>query len=109
MYTNINEQTKEIGILRALGIGKLWMYKIYIYEAFIVVTSSSILGILIGTAVAFTMTIQRQLFTQLPVPFSFPWPLLIFIFIVSLIFACCASCSPIKRILRLRTVDILRQ
>uniref|UniRef100_A0A6B2KXH2 ABC3 transporter permease C-terminal domain-containing protein n=1 Tax=Arcella intermedia TaxID=1963864 RepID=A0A6B2KXH2_9EUKA len=33
MFTNIYEQTKEIGVLRALGISKFWMYKIYIYEA----------------------------------------------------------------------------
>lgn len=27
MYTNIHEQTKEIGILRAIGVHKFWMYR----------------------------------------------------------------------------------
>jgi hypothetical protein len=31
------------------------------------------MGLLIGTAVAYTVTAQRALFTQLPLPFDFPW------------------------------------
>jgi ABC-type lipoprotein release transport system permease subunit len=48
MTSNIHEQSKEIAILRALGISRAWMYRIYIYESFILVLSSSILGIAIG-------------------------------------------------------------
>jgi ABC-type antimicrobial peptide transport system permease subunit len=50
-YTNVWEQTKEIGVLRALGVHKSWMYRIYIYEAFILVFSASIMGIMIGTII----------------------------------------------------------
>jgi len=45
MYTNIMEQSKEVGILRALGLSKLAIYRIYTYEAFILVLSSAILGV----------------------------------------------------------------
>ena len=31
------------------------------------------MGLMIGTVVAFTVTAQRSLFTQLPLPFVFPW------------------------------------
>ena len=41
MYTNINEQTKEIGILRALGISRFPIFRIYGYEAFFVGLSNS--------------------------------------------------------------------
>ena len=42
---------KEIGVLRAIGLPRSWVYRIYIYEAFILVFSSSLLGIMIGTIV----------------------------------------------------------
>ena len=45
MYTNIMEQSKEVGILRALGITQAGVYRIYTYEAFFLVISSAILGV----------------------------------------------------------------
>ncbi|KAH3732931.1 DUF214 family protein [Pelomyxa schiedti] len=57
------ENTKEIGVLRAVGLSKSWLSRVYIYEAFIVVFSSSFFGLLIGTAVGWTMTLQQLLFT----------------------------------------------
>lgn len=35
--------------------------------------SATVMGLMIGTVVAVTVTAQRSIFTQLPVPFSFPW------------------------------------
>eukprot|EP01124_Arcella_intermedia_P004452 TRINITY_DN12534_c0_g1_i1.p1 TRINITY_DN12534_c0_g1~~TRINITY_DN12534_c0_g1_i1.p1 ORF type:complete len:132 (+),score=18.24 TRINITY_DN12534_c0_g1_i1:46-441(+) len=108
MFTNIYEQTKEIGVLRALGISKFWMYKIYIYEAFVLVLSSSLLGILIGSTVSYTMTLQQVLFTQLPIPFAFPWTIMITVLICSILFAIMAAFSPIYRVLQKRVVQIFR-
>ena len=57
MTANILDQVKEIGILRAMGLTKNRIILLYIYEAFVLVVASSLLGILIGTIVAFTMTL----------------------------------------------------
>lgn len=108
MYSNIYEQTKEIGVLRAIGIKKIWMYRIYIYEAFILVLASSILGMIIGAVVGFTMTIQRVLFTQLPIPFTFPWQLMIVVFLGSIVFAVLASWGPTRQVLNKPIVQIMR-
>src|SRR5690606_26401930 len=62
MYTNIFEQSKEIGIMRSIGIGKWWLRRIFLYEAFILVLASSFLGVLIGCAVGYTLVLQRVLF-----------------------------------------------
>ena len=40
-----------------MGLTKKRIYLLYIYEAFILVMSSSILGVMIGTMVGFTMTL----------------------------------------------------
>jgi len=45
MYTNIMEQCKEVGVLRALGLKKFAVFRIYTYEAFVLVISSAILGV----------------------------------------------------------------
>eukprot|EP01107_Rhizomastix_libera_P002342 TRINITY_DN1404_c0_g1_i2.p1 TRINITY_DN1404_c0_g1~~TRINITY_DN1404_c0_g1_i2.p1 ORF type:complete len:1049 (-),score=196.85 TRINITY_DN1404_c0_g1_i2:241-3345(-) len=53
MVANVHEQTKELAVLRAVGMEKRWMYRLYIYEAFCVVFTSSLFGILIGTMIGF--------------------------------------------------------
>lgn len=108
MFTNVYEQTKEIGILRAIGIPKFWVFRIYIYEAFVLVFSSSLLGILIGTLVGFTVVLQRVLFTQLPIPFVFPYTLLLIVFGCSILFSVLASFGPTRAVLGYTIVSILR-
>lgn len=73
MTANLYEQTKEIGIMRAMGMTKMRITLLYIYESFLLVMASSLLGILIGTMVGFTMTLQQMLFIEIPLQFYFPW------------------------------------
>jgi hypothetical protein len=46
---------------------------LYVYEAFVLVMASSLLGVMIGTIVGFTMVLQQVVFTQIPLVFFFPW------------------------------------
>lgn len=55
MTANILEQTKEICVLRAVGITKARMCRLYIYEAFVLVISASFSGIIIGFMISWTM------------------------------------------------------
>eukprot|EP01114_Cavostelium_apophysatum_P013966 TRINITY_DN3496_c0_g1_i1.p1 TRINITY_DN3496_c0_g1~~TRINITY_DN3496_c0_g1_i1.p1 ORF type:complete len:1078 (-),score=280.91 TRINITY_DN3496_c0_g1_i1:34-3267(-) len=107
MYTNIHEQTKEIGVLRVLGTTKGWIYRIYIYEAFILVFSSSLLGTAIGTVAGWTMSIQRALWTQMPIAFVFPWQLTLVIFALSIIFSFLTSFRPIRVLMKLEVVRLV--
>jgi len=84
------------------------MQRIYIYEAFILVLSSSILGILIGVGVGWTVAIQRVLFTELPVPFRFPYELFLVVFSMSIVFAVISSWAPIWIIMRRPIVSLMR-
>lgn len=58
MSANLLEQAKEIGILRAIGFRKTRITMLYVYEAFILVLASSLMGILVGVGVAWSMTVQ---------------------------------------------------
>ena len=108
MYANILEQSKEIGVIRALGIQKFWIVRIYLYEAFVLIVASSLLGLLIGTFVGWTMTMQRALFTQLPLPFIFPWQLMCTIIMFSMVFSVLATVLPTVSLLKKPVVTIMR-
>jgi ABC-type lipoprotein release transport system permease subunit len=51
MTANVMDQAKEIAVLRSLGYTKTRIKMLYFYEAFILVMSSSSLGVIIGTIV----------------------------------------------------------
>lgn len=45
MFTNIMEQKMEIGILRALGVQRFAVFRLYAYEAFFLIFAASLLGV----------------------------------------------------------------
>ena len=102
------DQSKEIAVLRAVGYTKYQIKRLYFYETFILVLSSSILGILIGTMVGWTMTIQQTHFMSLPLTFYFPYKHLIATSFLSLICAFIAVYSPISYMLKLEISEIFR-
>jgi ABC-type antimicrobial peptide transport system permease subunit len=57
MSTNIYEQKKEIGVLRALGLTRIRVILLFFYEAIVLVLSSCLLGMITGVIVAQTMTL----------------------------------------------------
>ncbi|PRP86887.1 hypothetical protein PROFUN_03635 [Planoprotostelium fungivorum] len=108
MFNSIYSQVKEISILRALGVTKFWMYRIYIYEAVVLVLLSSLFGLGVGTFIGYTMTIQGTLFTQLPVPFVFPTSVLIIVLIASMVLSVAASFGPTRHLLKMSVVTLMK-
>ncbi|KAJ4463016.1 putative DUF214 family protein [Paratrimastix pyriformis] len=108
MYTNVFEQTKEIGIMRALGLTQWQMYRLYVEEAFTLVVSASVMGIVTGTLIGYTMTLQQSLFTQLPIPFYFPWSLLVAVIVLSVVCSVMAAAAPTRNLLGKPIVSIMR-
>lgn len=108
MIANIHEQTKEIGVLRAIGSTSAWVARVYTLEAMVLVLSAGALGVGIGTFVAFTVTAQRALFTQLPLPFAFPTVPVVAISLASMVSAVLAAFLPASRLLRRTIVGLLR-
>jgi ABC-type antimicrobial peptide transport system permease subunit len=108
MSINIFEQTKEITIYRALGISKNYLIFIYISEAFILILSSSFVGLIIGTILSWTMTLQRVLFTNLPLTFDFPYGQLIAVFIASIVGSFLCTIFPARKILNMGIAEIMK-
>ena len=58
MSANLYDQSKEIGILRAMGMTKNRIRLLYFYEALILVFASCMLGVCVGVVMGFTMILQ---------------------------------------------------
>jgi ABC-type antimicrobial peptide transport system permease subunit len=57
MSGNLYTQTKEIGVLRSIGFTKWRIRWLYFYESMILVLASCSMGVLVGMAIGFTMTL----------------------------------------------------
>ena len=96
MTININEQKKEISILRSMGLTKFKLNCLYQAEAFVLIFSSSIMGLIVGTMVSFTMTLQQVMFTNLPITFVFPYTKVVFLIVVSIVSGSLSTVIPAK-------------
>ncbi|KYQ92900.1 hypothetical protein DLAC_05491 [Tieghemostelium lacteum] len=70
---NIHENSWEFGVLRSIGLTAYQVVRVYAYEALVLIFTSMFLGLLIGLGVALTLTLQFDLFTELPFSFQFPY------------------------------------
>lgn len=108
MTANLYDQSKEIGILRSMGVTKIRIKLLYFYEALILVFASSMLGILIGVFVGWTMKLQMDLFLDQVSSFYFPWKQMIEIFTLSLLCAFFSTFGPTTELTRRQISQIFR-
>ena len=63
----------------------------------------------VGYVVAWTFSSQRTLFTQLPLAFYFPWPIVVTVIGSAIFCACMAAGIPSWRLVQLRITELLRR
>lgn len=95
-------------MLRSIGYTSRRIKMLYTYEAFVLVISSSLLGIIIGVAVGWTMSVQQSMFMSMPPPFYFPIVQTIIVFIVSLLCAVLSTIGPTSSLTKKEISSILR-
>eukprot|EP00916_Digyalum_oweni_P011718 GHVL01019485.1.p1 GENE.GHVL01019485.1~~GHVL01019485.1.p1 ORF type:complete len:1182 (-),score=200.61 GHVL01019485.1:1132-4545(-) len=82
---NIKENAWEIGVLRAVGLSKKKLIRIYIYESISITLSSIFMGSCVGIIIAITLQLQFSLFSDIVFIFKFPTILFFIMIILSLI------------------------
>lgn len=108
MSANLFDQTKEIGILRAIGFTSSRIKVLYFYEAFVLVMASCSLGVMIGVVVGYTMVLQQVVFTGIPLSFYFPWVQFGIIMAISIICAFASTWGPTSALVKNEVATIFR-
>jgi hypothetical protein len=93
---NLKENSWEFGILRSIGLSAIEVINVYIYEAVCIILSCVVVGTLIGLISAIILSMQFNLFMQLPFTLSFPYFMFTELVILSLIVAVVGSYIPGK-------------
>eukprot|EP01129_Flabellula_baltica_P002816 TRINITY_DN1270_c0_g1_i1.p1 TRINITY_DN1270_c0_g1~~TRINITY_DN1270_c0_g1_i1.p1 ORF type:complete len:1128 (-),score=212.94 TRINITY_DN1270_c0_g1_i1:60-3026(-) len=106
--TNVTENAWEFGVLRAIGLNSWQVIRVYVYEALTIVLSSVLLGFSIGTVISVTLTLQSNLFTELPFSFEFPWYLFIGIVVMALVVSIFGSYIPASELKKKRIANALK-
>ena len=91
---NVRENSWEYGVLRAVGLMATTVARLYIYEAIALVLATIVLGTALGIFTAIILTLQIDLFSELPFTFNFPTTLFFPVVVFSLIVAVVGSYLP---------------
>lgn len=102
--SNILRSSKEIAIYRCLGMTNFQVYRIYVWGSFILVLTSSLMGLLVGVIVASTMSIQNILYAAQTSQMDFPYIQLIIIIALGIIFAIITGVTPVTFLLSLPSI-----
>jgi ABC-type antimicrobial peptide transport system permease subunit len=95
--SNVNENSWEFGVLRAIGLNVWQVMSVYMFEALAIILTSVIMATIIGVVVAFTLALQYALFNQTDVQIYFPMLLFIFLLICSFAVSIIGSYLPSRR------------
>ena len=109
MTINIFEQKKEIAILRSLGMNQRQIIYIYICEAIILIFSSSIIGIIIGSFISYTMSLQWQMFTYINISYNLKLESLIMIILFSILGGILSTIVPAKNMLKTPISQLIKE
>lgn len=103
MWISVGERTGEIGLLRAIGVRRRDILRIFLVEAALLTSLGGVVGIALGLAVA---AILRALIPGLPV--HVPLPYLAGAMVMSLTTGLLSGIAPARRATALEPVEALR-
>ena len=106
--SNIKENSWEFGVLRAVGLSAAQVTRVYIYEALAIILSALVLGSFTGITVAVTLTLQFNLFVEMPFHFQFPYTLFVSVLIMSIVVAIGGSYLASRDIKRKQIAQVLK-
>lgn len=108
MTQNINEAIWEYGVLRSMGLTKDEGRRLYMYEAFVVVLTASILGIIVGLLTATLVANQFFTFIEMPSILFFPYWTLTFMLVMAGVTTFIAVNMPVKEVNKRQIASVLK-
>jgi putative ABC transport system permease protein len=96
---SVVERTREIGLLRALGMDRRQLRRTVRWESVSISVYGALLGLVIG--LAFGVALQRSLVDQGITALGIPWPVLVTVILLSVLVGVLAAVWPARRAARL--------
>ncbi|MHB1424714.1 MAG: ABC transporter permease [Gemmataceae bacterium] len=98
---NIHDQTREFGVLRALGLKRGQVFKVVVAQAVLLAGLSLVPGALAGAGMAFAINRASAAWTGSPAPFQMDFLLIFGACALALVMAVLAALSPARQAVRL--------
>ena len=95
---NIKENIWEYGVLRSVGLTKVDGTRVFMYEAFLVISAASIIGVSIGIVVTALVTQQFYTFVELPFKLNLPYYIILILLLTALITTYFAVLMPVRKV-----------
>jgi putative ABC transport system permease protein len=102
MLAAVNERRSEIGICKAIGAGRAQIAFLFLTEAFLITLSASLLGVLLGLAIAFAGSLW------LKIPIVVPFTKLLMPTMVTSVIGLLSGLAPAMKAARLQPVSAIR-
>jgi putative ABC transport system permease protein len=105
---NVLEQTRELGVLRAVGLTRRQLYKVVLWQALAIGLVSLVLGTVIGLAYAYVFNVLSHLLLAHAVAFQIDIPLITGCLAVAMTIAISSAFLPARRAFTLQPVRALQ-
>ncbi|MHB8520803.1 MAG: ABC transporter permease [Limisphaerales bacterium] len=109
MATAVIERRWEMGILRALGLRRSQLFRMFLGEALGLTLSAGMAGGGIGFALAWLFVLEAGSLAEIPVVFTMPYLTFFATFAISVVAGAVAAHLPTRRLLQQPAAEILRQ
>jgi ABC-type lipoprotein release transport system permease subunit len=108
MATAVIERRWEIGVLKALGLRRRQLYRMFLGEAVVLTLSAGLTGGTIGFTLAYLFVLQTAALVEMRVVFTMPYLTFLATFAISILAGVVAARLPTRQLLRKSAADILR-
>ena len=108
MATAAIERRWEIGVLKALGLRRSHLFRMFLGEATVLTLSAGIAGGLIGFTLAYLFALQAGMLMEIPIVFTMPYVTFLATFAISVMAGALAAHLPTRHLLRKPAAEILR-
>jgi putative ABC transport system permease protein len=108
MASTVIERRWEIGILKALGLRRRQLFRVFLGEAVVLALSAGLAGGVIGFSLAFLFVFEASILMEIAVVFTMPYLTFIAACIISILAGLLAAYLPTRGLLEKPAAEILR-
>lgn len=108
MATAAIERRWEIGVLKALGLRRRQLFRMFLAEAVVLTLSAGLAGGAIGFVLAYLFVFEAAVLMEIPLSFTMPYVTFLATVAISLGAGAVAAYLPTRRLLRKPAAEILR-